>query len=118
LASRSGFFVLSLGMLVFVYRLILREEATLLQSQGQSYQRYLAAVPRLLPALSPRVPSSGARPNWLDGFTGEIFMWGVVLAMVVFTATRSLLDFWIVFGAGFVVYFLQAYLRSHRTRAH
>lgn len=116
LASRSGFLAISLGMVLFVYRLILREEMTLLQSQGRNYQRYLAAVPRLLPSLSPRVPASGAAPNWLDGFTGEIFMWGCAVAMAVFTCTRSLLDFWIVFGAGFAIYFLQAYLRSRRKR--
>ncbi len=114
LASRSGFFVISLGMLLFVYRLILREETTLLLSQGESYRRYLAAVPRLFPSLRARVPAAGARPNWVDGFTGEIFMWGCALAMAVFTCTRSLSNFWIVFGAGFGIYFLQAYLRSRR----
>jgi len=117
LASRSGFVVISLGMLLFVYRLILREEATLLQSQGESYRRYLLAVPRLLPSLRARVPAAGARPNWLDGFSGEIFMWGCALALAVFTCTRSLSDFWIVFGAGFGIYFLQAYLRSRRKPA-
>ncbi len=86
LASRSGFLVISIGMWIFVYRLILREETTLLQSQGESYRRYLAAVPRLLPSLTPRVPASGAKANWLDGFTGELFMWGGAAAMAVFTA--------------------------------
>src|SRR5580658_2452652 len=47
LASRAGFVVLALGMWIFLYRLILREEATLLASQGESYRRYYAAVPRL-----------------------------------------------------------------------
>jgi protein-S-isoprenylcysteine O-methyltransferase Ste14 len=117
LASRSGFLVISIGMAVFLCRLILREETTLLESQGESYQRYLAAVPRLLPALSPRIPAGGAKPNWLDGFTGEILMWGGALAMAVFTCTRSLIDFWIVFGAGLAIYFLQAYLRSRRKPA-
>jgi len=117
LASRTGFLVISIGMLLFVYRLILREETTLLQSQGESYRRYLAAVPRLLPSLVPRIPAAGAKANWLDGFTGEVLMWGGALAMAVFTATRSVLAFWIVFGAGFATYFLQAYLRSQRKPA-
>jgi len=117
LASPSGFLVISLGMLVFVYRLILREETTLLQSQGESYRRYLTAVPRLFPSLRARIPAAGARPNWLDGFTGEIFMWGCAAAIAVFTCTRSLSDFWIVFGAGFGIYFLQAYVRSRRKPA-
>jgi protein-S-isoprenylcysteine O-methyltransferase Ste14 len=112
LASRSGFLVISIGMWLFVYRLILREETTLLQSQGESYRRYFAAVPRMLPSLAPRVPSSGAKPNWLDGFTGELFMWAGAAAMAVFTLTRNLLYFWITFGAGLAVYFLQSFIRS------
>jgi protein-S-isoprenylcysteine O-methyltransferase Ste14 len=117
LASRSGFLVISIGMALFVYRLILREETTLLRSQGERYQRYLAAVPRLCPSVSPRVPSAGTKPNWLDGFTGEIFMWGSALAMAIFTRTRSLVDFWIVFGASFGTYLLQTHLRSRRQPA-
>ncbi|HXO44634.1 MAG TPA: isoprenylcysteine carboxylmethyltransferase family protein [Candidatus Cybelea sp.] len=117
LASRSGFLVISIGMWLFVYRLILREETTLLQSQGDSYRRYLAAVPRLLPSVTPRVPASGAMPNWLDGFTGELFMWSGAAAMAVFTATRSTLYFWVVFGLGMAIYFLQSYLRGRSKRA-
>jgi protein-S-isoprenylcysteine O-methyltransferase Ste14 len=116
LASRSGFLVISIGIFLFSYRLILREETTLLQSQGESYRRYFAAVPRLFPSLVPRVPSSGAKPNWLDGFTGELFMWGGAAAMAVFTVTLKLRYFWIVLGSGFVIYFLQSFLRSRRKR--
>jgi protein-S-isoprenylcysteine O-methyltransferase Ste14 len=112
LASRSGFLVISIGMWIFVYRLILQEETTLLQSQGEGYRRYRAAVPRFLPSLRPRVPASGAKANWIDGFTGELFMWGGAAAMAVFTATRSLLYFWIVFGLGMAIYFVQSFIRS------
>jgi protein-S-isoprenylcysteine O-methyltransferase Ste14 len=117
LASRSGFLFISIGMWVFCYRLILREETTLLQTQGDSYRRYLAAVPRLLPSPTPRVPASGARPNWLDGFTGELFMWGGAAAMAVFAITKNIGYFWIVFGLGMAIYFLQAYLRGRRKPA-
>ncbi len=111
LASRLGFLFMSVSMFLFVYRLILREEMTLLQSQGDSYRRYFAAVPRLFPAMLPRVPSSGAKPNWLDGFTGELFMWGGAAAMAVFTITKNSRYFWIVFGLGMAIYFLQTFLR-------
>jgi protein-S-isoprenylcysteine O-methyltransferase Ste14 len=117
LASRSGFLLISVGMWLFVYRLILREETTLLQSQGEGYRRYLDAVPRLLPSLAPRVPASGAKPNWVDGFTGELFMWSGTAAMAVFTATRNILYFWIVFGLGLAIYFLQSYLRGRNKPA-
>jgi protein-S-isoprenylcysteine O-methyltransferase Ste14 len=117
LASRSGFLVISIGMFLVVYRLILREETTLLASQGESYRRYFAAVPRLVPAFTPRVPASGAKPNWLDGFTGEISIWGSAVAMAVFTITKNLGYFWIVFGLGIAIYFLQNYLRARRKSA-
>jgi protein-S-isoprenylcysteine O-methyltransferase Ste14 len=117
LASRIGFLVISIGMLLFAYRLILREEATLLQSQGESYRRYLGVVPRLFPALLPRIPAAGAKPDWLDGFTGEVFMWGGAAAMAAFTLTRSLRWFWIVYGAGIIIYFLQFSFRSRRSPA-
>ena len=114
LASRLGFLVISIGMFLVVYRLILREETTLLKTQGEGFQRYFAAVPRFVPSLLPRIPALGAKPNWLDGFSGEIFMWGGAAAMAVFTITRSIRWFWIVFGGGMIVYFLRFGLRSRR----
>jgi protein-S-isoprenylcysteine O-methyltransferase Ste14 len=47
MASRTGWFVLVILMTLFVYRLLGREEAGLLKSQGNAYRAYLAAVPRL-----------------------------------------------------------------------
>lgn len=117
LASRVGFLVLFLGMFLFVYRLILREESALLRSQGEAYARYFAAVPRLLASLSPRLPSSGAKPNWIDGFTGELFMWVNAAAMGVFTVSRNLRYFWIVWCLGFGTYFLQSFLRKRSKTA-
>jgi protein-S-isoprenylcysteine O-methyltransferase Ste14 len=112
LASRSGFVVIVLANVIIVYRLLLREETTLLASQGESYRRYFVAVPRLWPSLAPRVAASGARPDWADGFTGEQMMWSAAAAMAVLTATRNILYFWIVFGLGMAIYFLQSYLRA------
>ena len=76
MVSRLGLLVISIGMLLFVYRLIFREEAKLLEARGQSYRRYLAAVPRLVPAWIPRLAAAGAKPDWMDSFRGEIFMVG------------------------------------------
>jgi protein-S-isoprenylcysteine O-methyltransferase Ste14 len=112
LAPRSGFFVILIGMWIIVYRLIRREEITLMASQGEVYRRYLAIVPRWWPSLAPRVPAGGARPNWVDGFSGEMMMWAATAAMAVFALTKNLGYFWAVFGAGMGFYFLQAYLRG------
>jgi protein-S-isoprenylcysteine O-methyltransferase Ste14 len=114
MASRMGSFVLVVATIPFVYRLILREEASLLESQGDSYRRYFETVPRLWPSLRPRVPAGGARPNWVDGFVGETCMWGLAIGLAVFDVTLRLVHFWIIMGTGFTVYFLQAWLRKGR----
>jgi protein-S-isoprenylcysteine O-methyltransferase Ste14 len=104
MASPTGFFILVLGMIVFDYRIILREESAIRASQGDSYQAYCALVPRLLPALRPKVPSAGTKPNWADGFLGEAFMWLLAASVLAFAITLKLIVFWIVLVAAFVVY--------------
>jgi protein-S-isoprenylcysteine O-methyltransferase Ste14 len=104
MSSRIGFVVLVLGMILFDYRLILREEAAILASQGDSYRAYCAAVPRLLPALRPRVPDAGAIPSWGAGMLGEAFMWILALSVVVFAITLKQRIFFVVLGSAFVVY--------------
>jgi len=104
MASRMGFVILVLGMIVFDYRLILREEAGILASQGESYRAYCHTVPRLLPALRPKLPSAGATANWTDGFLGEAFMWVMAASVAAFAITLSLKIFWIVLASAFVVY--------------
>jgi protein-S-isoprenylcysteine O-methyltransferase Ste14 len=104
MASRTGCALLIAGMLVFVYRLILREEAGIAATQGDAYRAYVAAVPRLLPTLRARVPSRGGVPNWTDGFLGEAFMWMMAASLVAFTISlQQKLFFWVL-GSAFVVY--------------
>jgi protein-S-isoprenylcysteine O-methyltransferase Ste14 len=79
LASRTGWLVLMLGQILFAVRLIGREEAALAESQGDGYRAYVAAVPRLLPALRPRGPAGNTQPRWLQGFLGEGWMWLLAL---------------------------------------
>jgi len=52
LMSRIGFVVAVLLMVVFSYRLILREETELRSNQGERYERYATAVPSLAFALT------------------------------------------------------------------
>jgi protein-S-isoprenylcysteine O-methyltransferase Ste14 len=116
MASRTGFLVLVVGTVPFVYRLIRCEEAHLLESQGEGYRRYFEAVPRLWPSLRPRVPASGVRPNWVDGCVGEAFIWSFAVGMAVFDVTLRLAHFYIIMGAGFAVYFVHAWLRNRAAR--
>ena len=116
MASRTGFLVIVAATLPFVYRLILREEAGLLESQGEGYRKYCETVPRLWPSLRARVPAGGGRPNWVDGFAGETFMWGFAVGMVVYDATLRLMHFWVIMGAGLAVYAWQMWARKRRAR--
>jgi protein-S-isoprenylcysteine O-methyltransferase Ste14 len=87
MASRLGFVVIVGGLLVVVLRLIGREEAALARTQGTAYAEYVAQVPRLWPALAPRVPESGARPHWRQAVTGELMMWAFALGAGAFAVT-------------------------------
>ncbi|HVB38918.1 MAG TPA: methyltransferase [Vicinamibacterales bacterium] len=89
MASRLGWVVLNVLSLWFYLRLILREESQLLASQGESYAAYFRAVPRLWPALRPRVPSSGMPPRWGQAFLGEAFLWAFAVAVAIFAVTLS-----------------------------
>ena len=112
ITSRLGFIVMVVGMFIFCYRLILREEAELQLTQGESYRKYLAVVPRFWPSLRARVPSGGAKPNWRDGLTGEIFFWSIAIGLAAFAITQRIWATWVTMAAGFLIYFLQAYLRK------
>jgi hypothetical protein len=104
MATRIGFFILVIGMILFGYRLILREESGIVATQGESYRAYCAAVPRLLPALAPKLPSAGASPKWADGFLGEAFMWTMAASVLVFAITLNQVAFFVVLAAAFVVH--------------
>ena len=104
LASRLGYAVIFLGILFFDLRLIHREEAELTASQGDTYRKYLATVPRLFPSLFARLPASGARSQWMQAFQGEGFFWGFAAATVAFAITLNLRYFWITLAISFALY--------------
>ena len=114
MASRSGWFILIVALWVFGYRLILREEEGLLNSQGESYRAYLKAVPRFWPALTPRVPSGGGQARWGQALAGEMFFWLFGVAMLCFAITLQMKWAGIVFAASFPVYFIAVYLVKKR----
>jgi protein-S-isoprenylcysteine O-methyltransferase Ste14 len=68
---------------VFQMRLILGEEWFLCGELGDAYTAYRARVPRLLPALRPRVAASETRPHWPQAVLAEIFMWGTTASFTV-----------------------------------
>jgi len=70
-------------IVLFQMRLILAEESFLGGKQGGAYRAYCARVPRLLPALRPRIAASGARARWTQAVLAEIMMWGVTVSFAV-----------------------------------
>jgi protein-S-isoprenylcysteine O-methyltransferase Ste14 len=103
MASRLGAVFMLVALTVFTLRLIGREEAALLASGGDSYRAFCAAVPRLVPALRPRLPAGGARASWGQAFLGETFFWALAAALAVFAATLRIEPFLWVIGAALVL---------------
>ena len=79
----SGAIFCILAISIFQLRLIAGEESFLTTKLGEAYTAYRAKVPRLVPALAPRVHASTNRPQWLTAFLGEIYMWGVVVSFAI-----------------------------------
>ena len=117
LASRLGFAVLVLGMLLITYRLIGREEEELLGAQEEHYRAYRAAVPRLLPSLSPRLPSAGTHPRWGQAWLGEAFFWGFAAAAGAFALTLNLQYANVISGASLVFYVVLMMVRKSKRTA-
>lgn len=104
--SRLGMGVAIVMMLAFCYRLIAREEADLLASQGDRFQTYLAAVPRLWPAVRARVSESGRKANWPSGLKAEAWYWGFALATIAFALTLKLALFFVILAASILMFWV------------
>jgi protein-S-isoprenylcysteine O-methyltransferase Ste14 len=114
LMSRLGFAILVIGAAIRIMRLIGREEAQLKAQQGDAFREFFRRVPRLIPALTPRLPAGGLAAHWGQAFWGEAFMWGFFLAMIVFAATLQTRITWIVMAVALGIWFLQNILRIGR----
>jgi protein-S-isoprenylcysteine O-methyltransferase Ste14 len=101
--SRIGFAVAVALMVIFCYRLIMREEDELLASQGERYELYLKAVPRLLPSLRARVAWAGHKASWGAGFKSESWYWGFAVAVAVFAITLKLQVFFAILTASVIL---------------
>ena len=70
---------------IFLFRLILAEEAFLIKTVGDPYIAYCAAVPRLIPRLRGAPKGSGTRPQWLRAALAELSPIGVFVTFAVFS---------------------------------
>lgn len=94
-----GCAVMIIGVTVFCYRLIGREEATLEAEQGDRYRAFMRAVPRLWPSIRARIPASGGVPDWINGLSAEAFFWSFALGLVGFAVSLNVL--WVYGGVVF-----------------
>ncbi|MDP2481026.1 MAG: isoprenylcysteine carboxylmethyltransferase family protein [Candidatus Palauibacterales bacterium] len=115
-ASPIGWLVLVTGLWVVHRRLVGREETYLLERHGDAYRRYRTAVPRLLPALGPRVPASGAGPDWRAGWRGEADMWCLAAGVGSAAVTLSMVPFEVCVGVGLLLLALES-RRARRPEA-
>lgn len=106
--SPSGWLLCVVVMTLFCYRLIFREESELSTSQGDSYQAYRRAVPRVWPAFQPRVHASGRAPEWKAGFKAEAWYWGFALGLLGFAVTLNLGVFFGVIAASIALFWFSS----------
>lgn len=117
MASRAGFLFLVLAMLLYSYRLILREETALKSRLGEPYLAYLAAVPRYWPSLAPRVPSGDATPHWGQAFLGECAFWLFGIGVLAFAATLNQTVSDSIFIAAYVAFFVSLAITKSKARS-
>ena len=80
LMPATGALFTVVAVVLFLARLIAVEEKFLRLRLGAAYAEYSARVPRIFPALRPRIPAGGQRPHWLQAVLAEIFGWGVAVS--------------------------------------
>lgn len=66
---------------IFLWRLILAEEAFLSAQLGEPYRAYLRAVPRLAPRLRTSLASGSAKPHWGRAVLAELNSIGVFVTL-------------------------------------
>lgn len=115
IASRLGFIILVVALPLLYARLVGREEAQLAEQQGEAHREFCRQVPRLWPALIPRVPATGAKPQWGQALWGEAFMWGFAVSIAAFGITLNLYLLWSLLGASMLI-FLEQQIAHNRSR--
>jgi protein-S-isoprenylcysteine O-methyltransferase Ste14 len=89
-----GCALMIVGIAVFSYRLIGREEAALEAEQGERYRAFMRAVPRLWPSIRARIPASGGTPDWINGLSAEAFFWSLAVGFIGFAVSLNILWFY------------------------
>lgn len=78
----SGALFAVVAIALFELRLIAVEEGFLTRTLGEPYRAYCARVPRLWPAMRPRIPASATAASWGAALLSESYFWGVAIAFI------------------------------------
>jgi protein-S-isoprenylcysteine O-methyltransferase Ste14 len=116
LASRAGFAFMAIVMTLLYLRLAGREEVELERQQGERFREFCRRVPKLWPSLQPRVPASGAKPQWAQAFRGEMFMWEFAAAIALFAVTLNWIVFWSALTLAFVSFWAMQLVYNRRKK--
>jgi protein-S-isoprenylcysteine O-methyltransferase Ste14 len=116
LASRAGFAFMVIVMTLLYVRLAGREEAELDREQGERFREFCRRVPKLWPSIRPRLPASGAKPQWAQAFRGEMFMWGFAVAIALFAVTLDWKVLWSVLTLAFVSFLAAQFAHNRRKK--
>ena len=81
LMPRSGAIFTILAISSLQIKLVLDEEAFLTSNIGIPYTAYCDLVPRFFPSLRRKVAPVGLAPRWGQAFAGEVYFWGVAIAL-------------------------------------
>jgi protein-S-isoprenylcysteine O-methyltransferase Ste14 len=79
----TGALLVIVLLAVFLFRLILAEEAFLTRQMGEPYQAYLRAVPRLFPRRRANLPPATLHPDWIRALLAELYPVGVLVTLAI-----------------------------------
>ena len=111
-----GFLIVTVGFTIFFVRLTKLEESKLETTQGANYREFFRRVPRLWPAIKPRLPEGHAKPRWGQAIFGELHMWGFFAGMAVFAITLRPRASWRVVGIALIIYIVRSLVLSARRK--
>jgi protein-S-isoprenylcysteine O-methyltransferase Ste14 len=100
--SRTGAVVLVVGSVLFICRLVNREEAEMQRTHGQSFREYCHAVPRWIPSTRISAKTGKHAPSFADGIAGELLLWIITVALAAYALTFDLRLFGIIFLCAFI----------------
>jgi hypothetical protein len=109
--SVIGFPVLLVGEAILLLRLVGHEELRLEREYGERFPKHAERVPRLLPALRPRIEDDDQSPRWGPALWDQAFQWGFVATLLAFAFTLSDLIGYALGGATFAFLLLQMLAR-------